>query len=71
MHIKKGDNVKVIAGKDRGKTGKIIRAFPKLGQILIDGVNMHKKHIKAKKQGQKGQLVDQAFPIHVSNAKKI
>lgn len=67
MKIKKGDNVKIIAGKDRGKTGKVVRAFPKLDQVLIDGVNVHKKHIRPKKQGEKGQLVDQAFPINVSN----
>lgn len=71
MKLKRGDKVQIIAGKDRGKTGTIVKAFPKLNQILIDGVNMHKKHIKPRKAGQKGQLVDQAFPIDVSNAKKI
>jgi large subunit ribosomal protein L24 len=71
MKVKKGDKVQVIAGKDKGKTGAIVRALPKKDQVLIDGVNVHKKHIRAKKQGEKGKLVDQAFPIHVSNVKLI
>ncbi len=71
MKIKKGDKVRVIAGKDRGKEGSVVRALPKLDQIVMDGVNMHKKHIRPKKQGEKGKMIDQAFPIHVSNVKKI
>lgn len=71
MHIKKGDKVQVIAGKDKGKTGVIVRALPKQNQVVIDGMNMHKKHIRAKKQGEKGRLIDQAFPINASNVKKI
>ncbi|MEK7063043.1 MAG: 50S ribosomal protein L24 [Patescibacteria group bacterium] len=71
MHIKKGDKVKIIAGKDRGRDGVVVRALPKMDQVVIDGMNMHKKHIRAKKQGEKGKLVDTAFPIHVSNIKKI
>lgn len=71
MHVKKGDKVRVIAGKDRGQEGPIVRALPKTNQVVIDGVNLHKKHIRAKKQGEKGKLVDTAFPIDASNVKKI
>lgn len=68
MKIKKGDLVKIISGKDRGKTGKVTHAFPKENKIVIEGVNIHKKHTRPKKQGQKGQVVQMPMPIHVSNA---
>ena len=71
MKIKKGDKVKIIAGKDRGRDGVVVRALPKMDQVVIDGMNMHKKHVRPKKQGEKGKLIDTAFPIHVSNVKKI
>lgn len=71
MKIKKGDKVKIIAGKDKGREGTVVRALPKTDQVVIDGMNMHKKHVRAKKQGEKGKLIDQAFPIHVSNVKKL
>jgi len=71
MHVKKGDNVKVLAGQDKGKTGKILRAFPKLDKVLVEGVNTKKIHQRAKKSGGKGTLVEKFSPIHVSNVKKI
>ncbi len=67
MKIKKNDSVIVIAGKDKGKTGKIAKAFPAESMVLIEGVNMHKKHQRATKSNSKGQLVEKAMPIHVSN----
>ncbi len=70
MKIKKGDNVLVITGKDKGKKGVIVRAFPKLDKVLVEGVNIKKMHSKPKKQGQKGQIIEQAAPVHVSNVKK-
>lgn len=66
MRIKKGDNVKVIAGKDRGKTGKVSRAFPKTEQVIIDGVNIKKQHQKERGKN-KGGIIDMAHPVHVSN----
>lgn len=71
MKIKKDDKVKIITGKDKGKTGKVLRAFPKLDQIIVEGVNIKKKHQKPTKSNQKGQIIDKTMPIHVSNAKKI
>lgn len=71
MKIKKGDNVLVIAGKDKGKTGKILKAFPKEMKILVEGVNFRKKHARPKKEGEKGQTVEVSSPINVSNVKII
>ncbi len=67
MKIRKGDNVKVIAGKDKGKTGSVKEAYPKKNMVLVDGVNVKSKHQKARRQGQKGQIVKMSFPINVSN----
>lgn len=67
MKIHKGDNVKILAGRDRGKSGKVLAAFPKLERVLVEGVNKVKKHERARKAGQKGQIVERAMPIHISN----
>lgn len=67
MRIKKGDNVIVIAGKDKGKKGKVSKAFPFDDKVVVEGLNMRKKHMRARKAGQKGQIIDFAVPIHVSN----
>ena len=67
MKIKKGDTVVVGAGKDRGKQAKVLRAFPDDEKVLVEGVNMVRKHERAKKQGQKGQIVSRPMPIQVSN----
>ena len=71
MHVKKGDTVKILSGDDKGKTGRIVRAFPKEGKVLVEGVNITKKHEHAKKQGQKGQVIERAMPIHVSKIMKV
>ncbi|MEW5907834.1 MAG: 50S ribosomal protein L24 [Patescibacteria group bacterium] len=68
MKLKRGDTVKIISGKDRGKTGKIIRVLPPKNKIIVEGVNVRKKHSKPKRQGQKGQIIQMAMPIDVSNA---
>ncbi len=67
MKIKKGDSIIVIAGKDRSKTGTVTRAFPKKNMILIDGVNVIKKHQKSRQRGTAGQIIERPTPIHVSN----
>lgn len=71
MKIKKGDTVLIISGKDKGKKGKILKAFPKKRRVLIEGVNIKKKHQKPKKTGEKGQIIEKPAPISVSNAKLI
>ncbi|MDO8510108.1 MAG: 50S ribosomal protein L24 [bacterium] len=67
MKIKKGDNIIVIAGKDRGKTGKVSKALPASFAVVIPGLNIKKVHERPKKSGQKGQIVEKSLPIHVSN----
>lgn len=69
MHVKKNDNVIVTTGKDKGKSGKILRAFPKLNQVLVEGINIKKVHQKAKTKGGKGQTVEKSYPINASNVK--
>jgi len=67
MKIKKNDIVKIISGKDKNKTGKVLRAFPTKEQVLVENVNMKKKHQKPSKGGQKGQIIEKTYPIHISN----
>ncbi|MFA6354987.1 MAG: 50S ribosomal protein L24 [Candidatus Paceibacterota bacterium] len=71
MKIKKGDNVIVIAGANKGKKGKVLKAVPTLNKVVVEGVNMRKKAHKAKKKGDISQILEVAMPIHVSNVKKI
>lgn len=66
MKIKKGDKVIVIAGKDRGKTGTVSAAFPEADRVLVDGINLQKKHQKPR-GNRKGETVERPTPIHVSN----
>ena len=67
MHIKKGDTVIVTAGKDKGKTGKVLHAIPKANRVLVEGVNMVTKHQKPNAKVQQGGIIHQEAPIHVSN----
>ena len=69
MKIKKNDNIIVISGKDRGKKGKVVKVFLDAGKILIDGINLIKKHNRPKKSGEKGQIIEMPSPIDVSNVK--
>jgi large subunit ribosomal protein L24 len=71
MNIKKNDNVKVITGKDKGKSGKIIRVLVKENKVIVEGLNMMKKHQRPRKTGEKGSMINIAMPIDVSNVKKI
>lgn len=67
MKIKQGDKVKVIAGKDKGKTGTIYRSFPDTDQVIIEGVNVVTKHQKNRQMRSQGQIIERSAPIHVSN----
>lgn len=70
MKIKKGDNVIVTAGKDKGKKGKVVKSIPKDNKVVVEGINMTKKHQRPRKTGEKGSILNLAMPIHVSNVKK-
>ncbi len=67
MKIRKNDTIKIITGKDRGKTGKITKVFENTGKVLVDGLNLFKKHIRPKKEGEKGQTVEISRPLASSN----
>ncbi|MEK7175703.1 MAG: 50S ribosomal protein L24 [Patescibacteria group bacterium] len=71
MKIKKGDNVIIIAGKDKNKKGKISRVLIKRDKVIVENLNLVKKHQKPRKSGEKGTIIDKAMPIHVSNVKKV
>lgn len=66
MKIKKGDTVKIISGKDKGKTGVVSKIIPSEGKILVSGINLYKKHIKPRGQKQKGEIVAVERPLYVS-----
>ena len=68
MKIKKGDTVKILSGKDRGKQGVVVRAFPREGKIVVEKMNVVKKHRKPRKTGERGQIMEIAKPFSVSNA---
>lgn len=71
MHVKKDDTVIVITGKDKGKKGRVIASFPKDNRVLVEGVNMIKKHAKPSQTNPQGGIVNQEAPIHVSNVMPI
>lgn len=68
MRIKKGDTVKILSGKDRGKTGGVIRVLPRENKILVEGINVYKKRVRPKRQGQKGETVLLPRPIAAAKA---
>ena len=70
MKIKKGDNVVIITGKDKGKKGKIVHVLVKDNKVIVEGANMMKKHQRPRKSGEKGSMKDIEMPIHASNVKK-
>ncbi len=65
--IKRGDTVVVIAGKDRGKRGEVRRVIPKHQRLIVEGVNIVKKHQRARRQGQPSEIIEREAPIHFSN----
>ncbi|MCA9362994.1 50S ribosomal protein L24 [Candidatus Kaiserbacteria bacterium] len=67
MKIRKGDTVKVIAGKDKGKTGSVLMTLKDTDQVIIEGVNEVKKHQKNRRTRSQGQIIEKSMPIHVSN----
>jgi large subunit ribosomal protein L24 len=66
MRLKKGDTIQVNAGKDRGKTGKILRVLHKHDTVIVEGINMFKKHVRPRQQGQKGEIVNISRPLNAA-----
>ena len=71
LHVKTGDNVMIISGKDKGKTGKVLVADPKSLKVIVEGVNVATKHQKAQKKGQDGGLIKVETPIYVSKVQLV
>ena|SRR3989344_8044050 len=67
MKIHKGDNVKMLSGKDRSKTGKILAVFPDEGKVVVEGLNMIKRHTRPRQQGQKGQIITKERAISAAS----
>lgn len=67
MKLKKGDNVIVITGKDKGKKGKIVKVFPKENRVVVEGINKTKKHQRPRKTNEKGSILEISMPLHASN----
>lgn len=67
MHVKTGDTVQVIAGKDKGKVGEVLQVLPKMSRVIVAGVNLRTKHLKAKAEGESGQIDTREASIHSSN----
>ncbi|MBE7014284.1 MAG: 50S ribosomal protein L24 [Ruminococcaceae bacterium] len=66
MHVKKGETVMVVSGKDKNKKGKVLVVMPKTGKVIVEGINIATKHTKARKQGDVGGIVKQESPIYAS-----
>ncbi|MCD6528364.1 50S ribosomal protein L24 [bacterium] len=71
MKIKRGDTVLIITGKYRGRKGKVLKALPREERVVVEGVNLRKKHVRARRAGEKGQIIEMPAPIHVSNVKLV
>ena len=71
MKIKKGDNIIIITGKDKGKKAKILRVLAKDNKVIVEGANMMKKHQRPRKSGEKGSMKDIEMPMHASNVRKL
>ena len=67
LRIKAGDTVQVIAGKDRGKTGKVLRTLLADNRVVVEGINMRTRHVKPKQEGERGCIANEEAPIHASN----
>ena len=67
VHVSKGDTVRVMRGEDKGKEGKVLRVYTKTGRVMIDGVNIVKRHRKARRPEEESGIIEQPAPIHASN----
>ena len=71
MKLLKGDNVKIVAGKDKGKSGKVEKVFTKTDKVLVEGVNQYKRHVKARVQGQTSEIMTITKPLPVANVQLV
>ena len=66
LKVKKGDTVQVLSGNDKGKTGEVLEVIPKTNKVVVKGINIRKKHIKPRRQGEEGGIIPAECPVHVS-----
>lgn len=71
LHVKKGDQVKILSGNDRGKTGKVLEVSPKEGKVIVEGCNLVKKHVKPRKMGDPGGIIEAEGAIYASKVQVI
>ena len=71
LHVKTGMEVKVLAGKDRGKTGKVLQVFPKLSRVVVEGVGLTKRHVRSRRADEAGRVIEFSMPIHISNVQPL
>ena len=71
LHVKTGDNVMVISGKCKGKTGKVLQTSPKEGKVIVEGLNMVTKHVKPRRQGEQGGILQKEAPIYACKVQKV
>jgi len=70
LHVKKNDMVVVLSGNDRGKSGKVLRVYPMKNRVIVEGVNIRKRHMRPTQSNPQGSIIEREFPIHASNVKK-
>lgn len=71
MKIKTGDKVKILAGKDKGKSGKVIQVLPRFSRLVVENINLLSKHTRPRRQGEKGQKIELPAPLDISNVQLI
>jgi large subunit ribosomal protein L24 len=67
MHVRKNDRVIIIAGRDKGKVGKVLRVMPEVDRVVVEGINKVKRHTKPNQQNQQGGIIEKEAPLHASN----
>jgi len=71
QHVREGDSVQVIAGNDRGKTGRVLRVMPRQDKVIVEGVNRRYRHVRPSQQNPQGGRVEREMPIHISNVQPV
>ncbi|NTU52115.1 MAG: 50S ribosomal protein L24 [Chlorobiaceae bacterium] len=70
LHVRKNDEVVVISGNDKGKAGKVLKVYPQKGRVIVEGVNIRKRHMRPTQGVPQGSIIEREFPIHASNVRK-
>lgn len=70
-HVRTGDQVMVISGKDRGRTGRVIRVLPKKDKVVVQGINVKRKHLRPSQANPRGGVIDKELPLHISNVQPL